>query len=420
MPLTLSPHFSSEPSSQCDSVWRGATLVTMRDGKYNLIENGAIAVSGGQILWIGPDADCPDYPHAIEHEFDGGIITPGLVDCHTHLVFGGNRSAEFEQRLNGVSYAEIAAAGGGILSTVNATRAASEDELLAQALFRLQPLLAEGITCVEIKSGYGLSVESEIKMLRVIRRLGHMLPVEVKSTCLAAHALPPEFKDRPDDYIQLICDTLLPAIAQENLADAVDAFCEHLAFSPEQVDRVFNAAKSLGLPVKLHAEQLSSLHGSALAARHHALSADHLEYATEDDAKAMAASGTVAVLLPGAYYLLRETQCPPVEHFRTHGVPMALASDANPGTSPALSLRLMLNMGCTLFRLTPEEALAGVTCHGARALGLQDSHGTLEAGKVADFIHWPLSRPAELVYWLGGQLPCTVIFRGHLRGEVRL
>ncbi|MFS7246328.1 imidazolonepropionase [Rahnella inusitata] len=420
MPLTLSPHFSSEPSSQCDSVWRGATLVTMRDGKYNLIENGAIAVSGGQILWIGPDADCPDYPHAIEHEFDGGIITPGLVDCHTHLVFGGNRSAEFEQRLNGVSYAEIAAAGGGILSTVHATRAASEDELLAQALFRLQPLLAEGITCVEIKSGYGLSVESEIKMLRVIRRLGHMLPVEVKSTCLAAHALPPEFKDQPDDYIQLICDTLLPAVSQENLADAVDAFCEHLAFSPEQVDRVFNAAKSLGLPVKLHAEQLSSLHGSALAARHHALSADHLEYATEDDAKAMAAGGTVAVLLPGAYYLLRETQCPPVEHFRTHGVPMALASDANPGTSPALSLRLMLNMGCTLFRLTPEEALAGVTCHGARALGLQDSHGTLEAGKVADFIHWPLSRPAELVYWLGGQLPCTVIFRGHLRGEVRL
>lgn len=420
MPLTLSPHFSSQPSSQCDSVWRGATLVTMRDGKYNLIENGAIAVSGGQILWVGPDADCPDYPQAIEHEFDGGIITPGLVDCHTHLVFGGNRSAEFEQRLNGVSYAEIASAGGGILSTVNATRAASEDELLAQALFRLQPLLAEGITCVEIKSGYGLSVECEIKMLRVIRRLGHMLPVEVKSTCLAAHALPPEFKDRPDDYIQLICDTLLPAVAQENLADAVDAFCEHLAFSPEQVDRVFNAAKSLGLPVKLHAEQLSSLHGSALAARHHALSADHLEYATEDDAKAMAAGGTVAVLLPGAYYLLRETQCPPVEHFRTHGVPMALASDANPGTSPALSLRLMLNMGCTLFGLTPEEALAGVTCHGARALGLQDSHGTLEAGKVADFIHWPLSRPAELVYWLGGQLPCTVIFRGHLRGEVRL
>lgn len=420
MSVTLSPHFSSVPSAQCDSVWRGATLVTMQDGKYNLIENGAIAVSGGQILWIGPDADCPDFPGAVEHDFDGGIITPGLIDCHTHLVFGGDRSAEFEQRLNGVSYAQIAAAGGGILSTVNATRAASEDDLLAQALFRLQPLLAEGVTCVEIKSGYGLSVESEIKMLRVIRRLGNMLPVEVKSTCLAAHALPPEFKGRADDYIQLICDTLLPVVARENLADAVDAFCEHLAFSPEQVERVFVTAKSLNLPVKIHAEQLSSLHGSALAARHHALSADHLEYATEEDAKAMAESGTVAVLLPGAYYLLRETQSPPVEYFRKYRVPMALASDANPGTSPALSLRLMLNMGCTLFRLTPEEALAGVTFHGARALGLQDSHGTLEAGKVADFIHWPLSRPAELVYWLGGQLPCTVVFRGHLRGEVRL
>jgi len=419
MPVTTSPH-SSAPSRDCDSVWRGATLVTMQDGHYNLIENGVIAVRDGHILWVGSEADCPDFPGAVEHAFSGGIITPGLVDCHTHLVFGGDRSAEFEQRLNGVSYADIAAAGGGILSTVNATRAASEEELLAQALFRLQPLLAEGVTCVEIKSGYGLSVESEIKMLRVIRRLGHMLPVEVKSTCLAAHALPPEFKGRADDYIQLICDTLLPVVAREHLADAVDAFCEHLAFSPQQVERVFHAAKSLNLPVKLHAEQLSSLHGSALAARHHALSADHLEYATDADAIAMAASGTVAVLLPGAYYLLRETQCPPVALFRQHGVPMALASDANPGTSPALSLRLMLNMGCTLFRLTPEEALAGVTCHGARALGLQATHGTLEAGKVADFIHWPLSRPAELVYWLGGQLPCTVVYRGHSRGDVRL
>ena len=419
MPVTTSPH-SSAPSRDCDSVWRGATLVTMQDGHYNLIENGVIAVRDGHILWVGSEADCPDFPDAVEHAFSGGIITPGLVDCHTHLVFGGDRSAEFEQRLNGVSYADVAAAGGGILSTVNATRAASEEELLAQALFRLQPLLAEGVTCVEIKSGYGLSVESEIKMLRVIRRLGHMLPVEVKSTCLAAHALPPEFKGRADDYIQLICDTLLPVVAREHLADAVDAFCEHLAFSPEQVERVFTAAQALGLPVKIHAEQLSSLHGSALAARHHALSADHLEYATDVDAIAMAASGTVAVLLPGAYYLLRETQCPPVDLFRQHGVPMALASDANPGTSPALSLRLMLNMGCTLFRLTPEEALAGVTCHGARALGLQATHGTLEAGKVADFIHWPLSRPAELVYWLGGQLPCTVVYRGHSRGDVRL
>nr|WP_259228912.1 imidazolonepropionase [Rahnella sp. BIGb0603] len=408
---------SSEPPTHCDSVWRGAALVTMKDGHYNLIENGAIAVTGGKIVWTGSAADCPAFSDAKQHEFDGGIITPGFVDCHTHLVFGGDRSAEFEQRLNGVSYAEIAAAGGGIISTVNATRDATEDELLAQALFRLKPLLAEGVTCVEIKSGYGLSVESELKMLRVIRRLGVILPVEVKSTCLAAHALPPEFKGRADDYIDLICDTLLPVVASENLADAVDAFCEHLAFLPDQVERVFKAAAALGLPVKLHAEQLSSLHGSALAARHHALSADHLEYATEDDAKAMAASGTVAVLLPGAYYLLRETQCPPVAHFRQHNVPMALASDANPGTSPALSLRLMLNMGCTLFRLTPEEALAGITCHGARALGLQETHGTLETGKVADFIHWPLSRPAELVYWLGGQLPCTIVYRGEIRGE---
>jgi imidazolonepropionase len=417
MPVALSPRLSSEPPTHCDSVWRGAALVTMKDGHYNLIENGAIAVTGGKIVWTGSAADCPAFSDAKQHEFDGGIITPGFVDCHTHLVFGGDRSAEFEQRLNGVSYAEIAAAGGGIISTVNATRDATEDELLAQALFRLKPLLAEGVTCVEIKSGYGLSVECELKMLRVIRRLGVILPVEVKSTCLAAHALPPEFKGRADDYIDLICDTLLPVVASENLADAVDAFCEHLAFSPDQVERVFKAAAALGLPVKLHAEQLSSLHGSALAARHHALSADHLEYATEDDAKAMAASGTVAVLLPGAYYLLRETQCPPVAHFRQHNVPMALASDANPGTSPALSLRLMLNMGCTLFRLTPEEALAGITCHGARALGLQETHGTLETGKVADFIHWPLSRPAELVYWLGGQLPCTIVYRGEIRGE---
>jgi imidazolonepropionase len=278
------------------------------------------------------------------------------------------------------------------------------------------PLLAEGVTCVEIKSGYGLSDESELKMLRVIRELSQSMPVRVKSTCLAAHALPPEFKGRADEYIQHICDVLLPQVAAENLADAVDAFCEHLAFSPAQVEQVFKRAVSLGLPVKLHAEQLSSLHGSQLAARYSALSADHLEYATEEDVKAMAAAGTTAVLLPGAYYLLRETQTPPVALFRQYGVPIAIASDANPGTSPVLSLRLMLNMACTLFRMTPEEALAGVTCHGARALGLQNSHGTLEVGKVADFVHWPLARPAELVYWLGGQLPCTVIYQGHIRG----
>ncbi len=411
--------FSIAPPARCDSVWRGATLVTMQNGHYSQIENGAIAVADGNIVWLGPVADCPPFPDAEQHDFAGGIITPGFVDCHTHLVFGGNRSAEFEQRLNGVSYADIAAAGGGIISTVNATRQATEEELLESALFRLRPLLAEGVTCVEIKSGYGLSIDSELKMLRVIRKLATLLPVEIKSTCLAAHALPPEYKNRPDEYIHLICDTLLPMVAREKLADAVDAFCEHLAFSPTQVEQVFNAAKALGLPVKLHAEQLSSLHGSALAARHGALSADHLEYATEDDAIAMAANGTVAVLLPGAFYLLREKQQPPVAFFRQHQVPMALASDANPGTSPVLSLRLMLNMGCTLFGLTPEEALAGVTCHGARALGLQNSHGTLAPGKVADFIHWPLSRPAELVYWLGGELPCTVVYRGNVRGNIQ-
>lgn len=399
----------------CDSLWHGADIVTMRDGKYHIISNGAIAVRAGKIVWMGEQADMPTLAATKTVKLDGGIITPGLVDCHTHLVFGGNRSGEFEQRLNGVSYAEIAAQGGGIISTVKATRDAQEEMLLEQALFRLRPLLAEGVTCVEIKSGYGLTLASELKMLRVARRLAELLPVEVKTTCLAAHALPPEYAGRSDDYIDLVCNTIIPEAAAAGLADAVDAFCEHLAFSPEQVERVFAAAEQAGLPVKLHAEQLSALGGSALAARHHALSADHLEYASEQDAKAMAAAGTVAVLLPGAYYLLRETQCPPIELFRKHGVAMAIASDANPGTSPALSLRLMINMACTLFRLTPEEALAGVTLHAAKALGLQETHGSLEVGKVADFVHWPLARPAELAYWLGGQLPCTVIFRGEVR-----
>lgn len=399
----------------CDSLWQGADIVTMRDGKYHTIHQGAIAVRNGEIVWIGEQASMPAISASNIVTFDGGIITPGLIDCHTHLVFGGDRSGEFEQRLNGVSYAEIAAQGGGIISTVNATRDTSEAQLLEQALFRLQPLLAEGVTCVEIKSGYGLTPQSELKMLRVARQLAELLAIEVKTTCLAAHALPPEYRGRSDDYIQLVCDTIIPQAAEAGLADAVDAFCEHLAFSPEQVERVFVAAKAAGLPVKLHAEQLSPLAGSSLAARYQALSADHLEYATEADAIAMSRAGTVAVLLPGAYYLLRETQCPPVELFRKHGVPMAIASDANPGTSPALSLRLMINMACTLFHLTPEEALAGVTLHAAQALGLRESHGSLETGKKADFVHWPLSRPAELAYWLGGQLPCTIIFRGEVR-----
>lgn len=399
----------------CDSLWYGADIVTMRGGKYHLIPQGAMAVTDSKIVWIGPYNELPRLRASREVIYSGGLITPGLIDCHTHLVFGGDRSTEFEQRLNGVSYAEIAANGGGIVSTVRATRNTSEQQLLEQALFRLKLLLAEGVTCIEIKSGYGLSLESEIKMLRVARQLGELLPVTVKTTCLAAHALPPEFAGRADDYIDFICDTIIPQVAKEKLADAVDAFCEHLAFSPAQVERVFLAAQQVGLPVKLHAEQLSSLNGSTLAAKFNAMSADHLEYATESDVRAMADAGTVAVLLPGAYYLLRETQCPPIELFRQYNVPMALASDANPGTSPALSLRLMLNMACTLFRMTPEEALAGVTCHAAQALGLQETQGTLETGKLANWVHWPLSHPAELAYWLGGQLPASIIFQGDAR-----
>ncbi|WP_455851939.1 imidazolonepropionase [Pantoea endophytica] len=399
-------------TEQIDSLWLGADIVTMRDGHYNLIADGALAVDQGKLIWVGPRSECPAFAAREQREFSGGIITPGLVDCHTHLVFGGDRSQEFEQRLNGVSYAEIAAQGGGILSTVRATRAASQQELVASARWRLDRLLAEGVTTVEIKSGYGLDEASELTMLRAIRELAESVPADVQATCLAAHGFPPEFKDNPQGWIDIICQRLLPQVKAEGLADAVDAFCEHLAFSPEQVRTVFDAAKALGMPVKLHAEQLSALGGAALAASYGALSADHLEYATAADAQAMAQHDTVAVLLPGAFYLLRETQRPPVALFREHGVPMALASDANPGTSPALSLRLMLNMGCTLFGLTPEEALAGVTLWGAKALGLQHSHGSLEAGKVANFVHWPLARPAELVYWLGGELPCQVIYRG--------
>ncbi|WP_416199419.1 MAG: imidazolonepropionase [Pseudomonas helleri] len=394
------------------TLWQHCNAATMANGTYSIIEDAAIVTREGFIEWIGPRQQIPagEYGHTIG--LDGAWVTPGLIDCHTHTVFGGNRSGEFEQRLQGVSYAEIAAAGGGIASTVRATRAASEDELFASARQRLLNLLRDGVTTVEIKSGYGLSLESERKILRVIRRLGQELPVTVRSTCLAAHALPPEYKDRADDYIEHICTHMLPALAAEGLVDAVDAFCEYLAFSPEQVERVFKVAQQLGLPVKLHAEQLSSLHGSSLAARYQALSADHLEFMTEEDAVAMAQSGTVAVLLPGAFYFLRETQLPPMEALRKHGVKIAIASDLNPGTSPGLSLRLMLNMACTLFRMTPEEALAGVTQHAATALGLGDSHGSLEPGKVADFVAWNIDRPADLAYWLGGDLDKRVVRNG--------
>ncbi|AHF77218.1 Imidazolonepropionase [Sodalis praecaptivus] len=402
-------------SVQYDSVWTGATLVTLQEGRYSAIPDGAIAVRDGRIAWLGPRQALGPHDAREYQDVGGGIITPGLIDCHTHLVFGGDRSREFEQRLSGVSYSEIAAAGGGILSTVRATRDADEDHLLAAAEQRLALLMAEGVTCIEIKSGYGLTLDSEMKMLRVARRLAERHPIDIKTSFLAAHALPPEYHGRADDYITLICEEWLPAVAAAGLADAVDGFCEHLAFSPAQITRVFEAATRLGLPLKLHAEQLSSLGGSTLAARFGALSADHLEYATADDARAMAAAGTVAVLLPGACYLLRESQMPPVAHFRQQGVKMALASDSNPGTSPACSLRLMLNMGCTLFHLTPEEALAGVTLHAAHALGVAPEQGSLAVGKWANFVHWPVAAPAELAYWLGGQLPCTVIYRGRRR-----
>ena len=394
------------------TLWQHCHVATMAHGKYSIIEDAAMVTANSLIEWIGPRSEVPTADYAQVHDLQGAWVTPGLIDCHTHTVFGGNRSGEFEQRLEGVSYAEIAAKGGGIASTVRATRAATEDELFASAEKRLRSLLRDGVTTVEIKSGYGLDLVNERKMLRVARRLGQVLPVSVRATCLAAHALPPEYKDRADDYIEHICAEMLPALAAEGLVDAVDAFCEYLAFSTEQVERVFKVAQQLGLPVKLHAEQLSSLHGSSLAARYHALSADHLEFMTEEDAIAMAASGTVAVLLPGAFYFLRETQLPPMDALRKHGVKIAIASDLNPGTSPALSVRLMLNMACTLFRMTPEEALAGATQHAATALGMGDTHGSLEVGKVADFVAWQIDRPADLAYWLGGELDKRVVRHG--------
>ncbi|MFJ4587438.1 imidazolonepropionase [Pseudomonas moraviensis] len=394
------------------TLWQHCHVATMANGVYSIIEDAAIVTTGTLIEWIGPRTQLPPGEYPAINDLQGAWVTPGLIDCHTHTVFGGNRSGEFEQRLQGVSYAEIAAQGGGIASTVRATREATEDELFASAAKRLKSLMRDGVTTVEMKSGYGLDLTNERKLLRVIRRLAEELPISVRSTCLAAHALPPEYKDRADDYIDLVCSEMLPALAAEGLVDAVDAFCEYLAFSPEQVERVFVAAQQLGLPVKLHAEQLSSLHGSSLAARYKALSADHLEFMDEDDAIAMAAAGTVAVLLPGAFYFLRETRLPPMEALRKHKVKIAIASDLNPGTSPALSLRLMLNMACTCFRMTPEEALAGATLHAAQALGMADTHGSLEVGKVADFVAWDIERPADLAYWLGGDLDKRVVRHG--------
>lgn len=393
-------------------LWHNCHVATMQNGRYSMIENAAIVTLGNKIDWIGDQQNLPEAQYDETIDLQQAWVTPGFIDCHTHSVFGGNRSVEFEKRLQGVSYAEIAAQGGGIASTVRATREATEEQLLNSALRRVKSLLKDGVTTIEIKSGYGLDYVNERKMLRVIREIGQRLPITVKSTCLAAHALPPEYHEQSDAYIEHICTEMLPKLHQEGLVDAVDAFCEYLAFSPEQVERVFKTAQSLNLPVKIHAEQLSSLAGSSLAARYQALSADHLEYITEDDVKAMAASGTVAVLLPGAFYFLRETKLPLMDLLKQHQVRIALSTDLNPGTSPVLSLRLMLNMGSTLFRLTPEETLAGVTIHAAHALGLQDSHGSLVQGKVADFIAWDIEHPSELTYWLGGDLSKRIVYQG--------
>ena len=384
-----------------DTIWLDARLATLALGRPGLgrIEKGAVAARDGRIAFAGPIAELPSGWNAAQKiSLDGRWITPGLIDCHTHLVYAGDRAHEFELRLAGASYEEIARTGGGIVSTVKATRAASEDELVADSLPRLDALIAEGVTTIEIKSGYGLDRENETKQLRAARRLGHERDVDVVTTFLGAHALPPEATDK-DKFIDGVIAMILP-LAQEKLADAVDAFCEDIAFSPAQTARVFAAARAAGLPVKLHADQLSNLHGARLAAEHGALSADHLEYTDEDGAAAMARAGTVAVLLPGAFYVLREKQLPPVEAFRKHNVPLALATDSNPGTSPVTSLLLTMNMAATLFRLTVDECLAGVTRNAARALGRSDI-GTLEPGKWCDLAIWDIVRPAELVYRIG-------------------
>jgi len=393
------------------TLWRNARLATMAGGApWGWIERGALLVEGEWLRWVGAESELPGgLEIATEHNLKGAVVTPGLVDCHTHLVYGGQRAREFELRLQGASYEEIARAGGGIRSTVAATRAAGDDELFVNARDRALALMAEGVTTLEIKSGYGLSADDEARCLRVARRVGAELPLSVRTTCLAAHALPPEFDGEADAYIEALCGWL-PALHAGGLVDAVDAFCDTIGFTPAQTRRVFEAAQRLGLPVKLHAEQLSDQGGAALAAEFGALSCDHLEHLSDVGVQAMARARTVAVLLPGAYYFLRETKLPPIAALREAGVPIAIATDHNPGSSPTLSPLLMLNMACTLFRLTPEEALRGMTMNGARALGLAD-RGTLAAGQRADFVAWSVEHPNELAYWFGRN-PCARIVVG--------
>ncbi|QNQ10215.1 imidazolonepropionase [Sphingomonas alpina] len=388
---------------QCDRIWTNARLVTMagaRDG-LGIVDQGVLAATAGRIIYAGLAAEAPAFDAIETIDCAGRWITPGLIDCHTHLVHGGDRAHEFELRLNGASYEEIARAGGGIVSTMKATRGASEEQLVASALPRLDALIAEGVTTIEIKSGYGLALDAELRMLRAARALGTHRPVGVVTTFLGAHALPPEYAGDADGYIDSVCNEMIPAVADAGLADAVDAFCEGIGFSAAQTGRIFDAAAARGLPVKLHAEQLSNLHGAALAARHGALSADHLEYLDDDGIAAMAKAGTVATLLPGAFYFVRETKLPPIDALRAAGVSIAIATDCNPGTSPLTSLLLTMNMAATLFRLTVDECLAGVTRNAARALGLQDETGTLDAGKSCDLAIWDIERPAELVYRMG-------------------
>jgi imidazolonepropionase len=387
---------------RCDTIWSNANLAMMVAEIPGLskVPDGVVAARDGRIVYAGPASGAPAFDAAQTIDCGGRWITPGLIDCHTHLVHGGHRAHEFALRLAGAGYEKIARAGGGIVSTMRATRAASEADLTASALPRLDALLAEGVTTIEVKSGYGLSLDDEMKMLRAARGLGALREVRVITTFLGAHAVPPEYAGDADAYVDSVCNAMIPAAAA-GLADAVDAFCEGIGFSVAQCARVFAAAQAHGLPVKLHAEQLSSLHGASLAARYGALSADHLEYADESDVAAMAAARTIAVLLPGAFYFMRETRLPPIDSLRAHGVPIALATDCNPGTSPLTSLLLALSMGATLFRLTVEECLAGVTINAARALGLGDEIGSLEAGKACDLAIWNISDPAELVYRIG-------------------
>ena len=387
-----------------------AATMEPADAPHGMIENAAIALEDGRIAWVGPQADVPPQFSGFKaHSLGGRIVTPSLIDCHTHIVHGGNRAVEFEMRLNGASYEEVARAGGGIVSTVTATRAASEDELLADALRRVDVLISEGVTTIEIKSGYGLDIETELRMLRAARAVAIHRPVRVRTTFLGAHATPAEYAGRDDAYIDEVCIPALRAAHAEGLVDAVDGFCEGIAFSPTQIARVFDVAVELGLPVKLHAEQLSNLGGAKLAASYGALSVDHIEYLDEDGVRAMANSGSIAVILPGAFYTIRETQSPPIELLRQHGVPMAISTDINPGSSPLNSLLLAMNMGCTLFRMTPEEVLRGATQNAARALGLKDT-GTIAKGMCAELAVWDIKHPAELAYRIGFNPLHTRIF----------